>query len=133
MFSRQARESIQHEASRNRDVKARALPDHRDLDAEIGGFDVFIRDAVPFVAEQDDRALHGRLESRKRDRVLSEFYGHDSPAVSALLLNPSVLARTHPMDAWSAPVTERVAAFERVTVVLGIWDRNTRANCITGP
>jgi hypothetical protein len=133
MLSRQARESIQHEAARNRNVKARALPDHRDLHAEIGGFDVFIRDAMPFVAEQHDRALHGRLESRKRDRVLSEFHGHDSPAVSPLLLNPSVLARTHPMDAWSAPVTERVAVRERVTVVLGIWDRNTRANCITGP
>ena len=85
------------------------------------------------MAEQHDRAFHRRLQSRERDCVLSKFHGYDLPACSTLSLNPAVFAGLDPVDAWSPPRTKRVPTRQCVTVMLGIGDCDTSADCVTGP
>jgi hypothetical protein len=69
------------------------LPDHRDLDAHVGSLDMFVRNAVPFMAEQDDGALLGGLQARERYRTFGKFDGDDLPAVGPLLLGTASARR----------------------------------------
>jgi hypothetical protein len=94
---------------------------------------VLFRDAVPFMPEQHDRAFHRRLQSRKRDCVLGKLHGYDPPAGGTLSLNPAVFAGLDPVDAWSPARTKRVPMRQRVTVMLGIGNCDTSADCVTGP
>jgi hypothetical protein len=63
---------------------------------------MLVRDAMPFMAEQDDRPAHGWLEARQRHGAVSRFDGHDPPTVAALLLDPLALAATDPVRARSS-------------------------------
>jgi hypothetical protein len=128
--SRHAGEAVEHETARNRDVQARALSDHWDLDAEIRGINVFLGDAMPFVAEQDHRSLPGWLQPRQRDRAFRELDGEDPPAVSALSLDPAILARIDPVNARHPFRPERVALSECCAVVDGVGDGDARADGI---
>jgi hypothetical protein len=130
--SRHASESVEHEAAGDRDVETGASSDHWDLNAQIGGFYVLVGDAVPFMAEQDDRPLAGWLEARKRGRAISQFDGKDAPARSALLLGPPVLAGMDPVDARSSARAERVALLKGGAVVLRVGNRDTCADRIAG-
>src|SRR5262245_2097627 len=124
--SRHPSQPVEHEAARDGDVEARARSDHRDFDARVGGLDLVLRDAVPFVSEQYDGAPPRGLQPWQRDRAVSELDGDDPPAVGALLLDPALLARAHPVDARPAIAPERVAARERLAVVLGVGDGDAR-------
>ena len=51
-----------------------------------------VRDAMVLVAEQEDRALPGRLEPRQRDRVLGQLDRDDAPASRRAEVDPALLA-----------------------------------------
>lgn len=128
----QSRQAVENEASSDSYVEARASSKHGDLDASVGRIHLLLRDAVPFMTEQDDRALSCRLEPRQRDGALGNLDGHDPPAVSALLVDPSLLAGPHPMDARAAARPKRVPVGKRLAVVRGIGNRDARADGVAG-
>ncbi len=71
--SGQPREAIEDEAAGDCDVQARALADHRDLDAGIGALHEIVWDSLVLVAQQYDRSLLRRLAQRERQRILCEL------------------------------------------------------------
>jgi hypothetical protein len=77
---------------------------------------LLLRDTMPLVAEQDHGAPPRGLEPRQRDRAFRDLDLDDLQSVRALLLDPALLARPHPVNARVAARPERVAVCERLAV-----------------
>jgi hypothetical protein len=109
------------------------LPDHRDLDTHVGSLKVFVRDAVPFMAEQDHRAPRGGLQTRQSYRTFGKLDGDDLPTVISLPLDPAVFVGVDPVHARPSSWPERVAVLQRGSVVGGVRDRDAGADRVAGP
>lgn len=108
------------------------MPDHRDLDTDVSSLDVFVWDAVPFVAEQDHGAPAGGLQARQGYRALGKFDGDDLPAVGTLLLDPAFPVGTDPVHARASSRPERVAVRQRRSVMRAVGDRYACADRVAG-
>jgi hypothetical protein len=104
------------------------LADHRDLDDGVDEWPGLLRHAT-FVTKQDNGSLPSRLEPRERH--LGEFDGDHDASPLAFVLDPGELRPVEPMDVWPPP--ERVAAYERSSVVFGRRDSDARADGVARP
>ena len=62
--SAQAGETVEHQTAGDGDIEAGPFADHRDLHADVGALDPPGRDALVLVAEEDNRRLARRSQSR---------------------------------------------------------------------
>src|SRR5690606_21561979 len=94
--------------SRDGDVQARSVADHRNLDALVDAGEDVVGHPLVLVAEEEDRRSACGSQAGQWSRTLGEFDRDEPFAGLSLLVEPADLADRHPVDA-RPPTAQGVA------------------------